>query len=388
MKNPFKPTAGKMPPVLIGRDYAIEEFTDGINDGAGSPGRLIRISGNRGTGKTVLLTELGKIAAQQNWFVIDETAGEGLAERLLEALVGKEKSKRKITDITLPTVNIDPIGIDFGKVSLSPKLLPTTLRDALSKRIADVNRKHHDAGVFLTIDEVQAASTTELRAIATAVQHLIREEKNIAVAFAGLPSSTSRLLHDEVITFLRRAIPLELGAIDLLEVREAFAEVIAANGRTITDAALDLLTAATLGYPFLIQLVGYHVWRRATDDAPIDVNTAKSGIAAAQIRLGQTVHAPAFDDLSDVDKTFLLAMSQDDGPSSMADIAKRMRKDTQYTGMYRARLIDAGVIAQVAYGKVDFAIPYLRAWLREHEASLYLNISQNSEDKFSAEQEQ
>ncbi|WP_353066477.1 hypothetical protein [Arcanobacterium hippocoleae] len=89
-----------------------------------------------------------------------------------------------------------------------------------------------------------------------------------------------------------------------------------------------------------------------------------------------------------MDKTFLLAMSQDDGPSSMADIAKRMRKDTQYTGMYRARLIDAGVIAQVAYGKVDFAIPCLRAWLREHEASLYLNTSQNSEDKFSAEREQ
>ena len=54
--NPFKPTAGKMPPILIGRETAIEEFTEGLDNGAGAPGRIMLVTGQRGFGKTVLLT--------------------------------------------------------------------------------------------------------------------------------------------------------------------------------------------------------------------------------------------------------------------------------------------------------------------------------------------
>ena len=56
--NPFKPTAGKRPPVLIGRESVIEDFEEGLDNGAGAPGRLMLITGNRGCGKTVLLREL------------------------------------------------------------------------------------------------------------------------------------------------------------------------------------------------------------------------------------------------------------------------------------------------------------------------------------------
>ena len=56
--NPFKPTAGKRPPILIGRESVIEDFEEGLDNGAGAPGRLMLITGNRGCGKTVLLREL------------------------------------------------------------------------------------------------------------------------------------------------------------------------------------------------------------------------------------------------------------------------------------------------------------------------------------------
>ena len=53
--NPFKPTAGKRPPVLIGRESVIEDFEEGLDNGAGASGRLMLLTGNRGCGKTVLL---------------------------------------------------------------------------------------------------------------------------------------------------------------------------------------------------------------------------------------------------------------------------------------------------------------------------------------------
>ena len=32
--NPFKPTAGKRPPILIGRESVIEDFEEGLDNGA------------------------------------------------------------------------------------------------------------------------------------------------------------------------------------------------------------------------------------------------------------------------------------------------------------------------------------------------------------------
>ena len=55
--NPFKPTAGKMPPILIGRQSIIEDFSEALTNGVGAPGRIMLVTGQRGFGKTVMLTE-------------------------------------------------------------------------------------------------------------------------------------------------------------------------------------------------------------------------------------------------------------------------------------------------------------------------------------------
>ncbi len=61
-------------------------------------------------------------------------------------------------------------------------------------------------------------------------------------------------------------------------------------------------------------------------------------------------------------------MAQDDGPSKMADIAKRMGTTPDYAQKYRRRLVNAGVIEVPARGCVAHAAPYLRnCLLREAE---------------------
>ena len=54
--------------------------------------------------------------------------------------------------------------------------------------------------------------------------------------------------------------------------------------------------------------------------------------------------------LSDVDRRFLLAMAQDDGESRLADVAGRLGVDVNYAGVYRQRLIRAGMIASTGRG--------------------------------------
>lgn len=105
--NPFKPTAGKRPPILIGRESVIEDFEEGLDNGAGAPGRLMLITGNRGCGKTVLLRELQRLASERGWAVVSDSASLGLCDRLADAL----RSNR-------PVVTSMEFGPSFGRMSV------------------------------------------------------------------------------------------------------------------------------------------------------------------------------------------------------------------------------------------------------------------------------
>lgn len=373
--NPFKPSAGHLPPVLIGRDLVLDDFREGLDNGSGAPGRLMRITGARGIGKTVILTEFRNIAERRGWQTISETASSGMAQRLLNKL---QPQKGSFSFSLEPSLSVFNVGGSLGGMHYERDSMPLTLREAMSARLDALDKRN--AGLLVTIDEAQAADRADMVAIATAVQHLISEDRNLAFVFAGLPSMSSKWLNDNVMTFLRRAQPERLGDIPLTEVSSAFADTFHASGIILKDEPLRIATQATAGYPFMIQLVGYHIWRivRRNHDlsTPVEVSVdeAQSGVRDAMSRLGDTVHGPELDGLSPIDKTYLLAMAQDDGPSSTSTVAERMGKDVKYASIYRIRLIEAQVIEDCGYGKVDFAIPYLREYLREHAAYIRMTL--------------
>ncbi len=268
-ENPFKPTAGGEPPLLIGRGKVIRDFEKGLDNGVGAPGRIMLVTGARGTGKTVMLTVFGDRAKARRWDVIEETASAGLCERLV---------------------------------------------DALRKMISD-------------------------------------------------------LFNDEVITFLRRAKTNILTDIPLDEVRDAFATTFRASGMSITDAQLSTAANVTAGYPYMIQLVGYHIWDAADmrdSDTIIDADVT-AGIEEARIDLDNAVCIPELQGLSKNDREYLEAMAASDGPSPTVNVAQRMGKTPNYAATYRKRLLDAFVIRETERGEVDFAVPFLREYLRRNQ---------------------
>lgn len=62
-------------------------------------------------------------------------------------------------------------------------------------------------------------------------------------------------------------------------------------------------------------------------------------------------------------------MSEDEGPSRVADIQARLGVDVSYASQYRLRLVAAELICSTRRGYVDFALPYLREYLRDHAAA-------------------
>jgi hypothetical protein len=116
----------------------------------------------------------------------------------------------------------------------------------------------------------------------------------------------------------------------------------------------------------MMQLVGSQTWRLHPAVPEITVEDATEGVTRAQRRLGALIHEPALNAASEIDRSFLLAMSTDDGPSRMADLQARLGVNTNYASQYRLRLIAAELIFAPRRGYVDFALPYLREYLREH----------------------
>jgi len=72
--NPFRPSFGVNPPLLVGRDAELVMFVDALESGAGAPGRATLYTGLRGVGKTVMLNEVEALAREHGWVVVSETA--------------------------------------------------------------------------------------------------------------------------------------------------------------------------------------------------------------------------------------------------------------------------------------------------------------------------
>ncbi len=366
--NPFRPSFGNSPPVLAGRDELIEQFAEALDNGPGAPGRATLYTGARGTGKTVMLNEVADIARQRGWLVVEETASPGVVTRLvtqhLPELLGElDPRGRKITvrQVTAP-MGVGAIAWD----STDRHVVAAGLRNQLE--LACDLLAERETGLLLTFDEVHHSNQADLRDVFVAVQHLFRNDREIAVAAAGLPSAISNLLNDAVLTFLRRADRHILGQIEPDEVERALRATIEGSGRTISGAASRAAAAATGGYPFLIQLVGYHVWRQRPDQRAITVADVEAGAATAMSRMESLVHEPALADLSNVDRAFLAAMAMDDGPSRISDIARRLGVDLGYTSVYRQRLIDAQMIEPAGHGVLRFTLPRMTEHLRSRGA--------------------
>ncbi len=366
--NPFKPSFGVSPPLLVGREELIEEFVEGLEDGPGSAARATIYTGARGSGKTVMLNAVEDRARELGWLVVSETASPGFVDRIVRQelprlLAGFDPKavRRRMTGITGP---LGAGGVTWGTTDVH--VPEATLRSQI-ELVTDLLAEK-EAGLLIALDEIHQNQIAELRQLATTVQHAFREERQLAFVGAGLASAITDVVNDEVLTFLRRAERHGLGSVAGEDVARAIRTPIETNGRVLADDVLDVMVQGTRGYPFLIQLVGAQVWRLNKADREISMESAREGVSNALRRLGRLVYEPALAEASTIDKSFLLAMAKDDGPSRMRDIQQRLDIDANFASQYRLRLISSELIEARGYGYVEFALPYLRDYLREHAA--------------------
>lgn len=192
------------------------------------------ITGVRGVGKTVMLGVAGNLARGRGWDVISETATRGLAGRLREWI------------------------------------------------------RRQGAGVVITVDEIHAVSHPELARVCADLERLAAEGPPVALVVAGLPALIDELLTHESAAFLLSADRVVLHNVALRAVEESLARTFTAGGIDVPFGILHRAAEATEGCPFMVQLVGYHLWREAVARCGLTPSAVAGAIARAQERLSRT----------------------------------------------------------------------------------------------------
>ena len=362
LRNPFRPTFGIAPLYWVGRADVLENFRTALEIGPGAFGRSMLISGNRGIGKTALLNELEDIAEQQGWVVLRTSGRNSFIQELVETTIPKTiadldpPKQRRLSSVGLSSVG--SVGFDVSQAETYKPSLNTRLRDLLALLT--------EAGVLITVDEVQDANPTELTELAVAFQDLLRDEQEIALVMTGLPQGIEKLLQLPGTTFMRRAQRFSLGEFSPKNAAEGFRATAFDSGIAFSPEAVDMGVRISKGYPFLVQLVGALAWNQAHRRGAVEVSAAD--VAAVErttvSNMGTQVHGPALRNISPAQRQFLDAMAKHDHDAvPISIIAATVGKRPQGVSDTREKLIAADLIESAGTGLVRFTLPYLREYL-------------------------
>ena len=374
--NPFSPSFGISPPVLAGRRDILSSF-DRVFDSIRSPSYATLLWGMRGTGKTVLLNAVEDRARARGWVVVSSAAASrrGLVDQIASkasSLLAAQRDehgpapRRVVTGVSIMGTGIrtervtSPDAPDRSAPDLEAVL--ASLGDLLAER---------GTGLLITIDEMHVSEIDQIRQFGNVFQLVSRRaERPIAFVGAALPEFEGRLLSGDASTFLQRCVRHGIGNLRPSEAATALRRPIEDAGGRIEADALGIAVEASMGQPYLVQMIGSYVWDDAEDLARgVTAGEVRLAAADASEQFGRHVHAPVWHRLSDLDKRFLAAMLPDAATSTASDIGRRWGHSPRSLSTYRNRLLRSGLINSVGRGRVAFADSTVRQYVETQTAA-------------------
>lgn len=386
-RNPFTLGAGSRPPELAGRDNILDAAR--ISCGRAIHGRSTRslmLLGLRGTGKTVLLNEIGEIAKHEGLLVskIESLELESLARilypeirQILRSLSGVEAADQfasqgleGLDNILASTFEIGTVEFEVGA---EPELQPGFAKGGgLHYDLPDLFEVIGQAaqaagkGWVLLIDEVQYLSKTDLSALIVAIHRVAQEGLPVLLVGAGLPQ-VARLAGEAKPYAERLFLYLGVGALDQSSAIRAVQKPIVDAKASISIAALGRIVERTRGYPFFLQEWASTAWNNAVGPE-INVDDVDDSYTETLASLDAGFFRGHIDRLTKTEVQFVKTMSElGEGPYTLADISKAMGRAQGSLGPIRANIISKGTIYITDHDYLNFTVPLFAEYMRRLE---------------------
>ncbi|MHB1525003.1 MAG: ATP-binding protein [Candidatus Dormibacteria bacterium] len=373
--NPFRPGFAAPPLLLAGRDDVLEAGDEAIATAAVdhyTPQPLLLI-GPRGVGKTVVLSEIARRAAEeQGWprLRIEVTHSYSLEPMLVQQAQAlrdllKQAPPGRRFEISEAVLRAQAVVIG-GEVRLGRRSADSPSMARVCAELAEVAAAR-GSGFVLTIDEMQVAPRAEMAQFAAMLQWGTEEHWPMVVVGAGLPTLRESTSDTEPsLGYLERAGWHELGLLGEIDTVAALQGPAEQGGRPMDEDAARLLARASGGYPYAIQLYGKHAWRASVGQDRVHLDAAERAVAPAGRELDRGLYGARWAQAPGRERQYLQALAelaQAGGGVTGRAIADQLHSTTKNMAMIRARLVTKGTL--VAQGEIlDFAIPGMAEYVR------------------------
>ncbi|MDO5740459.1 MAG: ATP-binding protein [Ornithinimicrobium sp.] len=394
IRNPYAPGAGQRPPELAGRDEQLDRFQVVLERiRRGRPERSMILTGLRGVGKTVLLNALRGTAVRSRWgtgkyearpeqamrrpmaaalHVAVRELGHPRGEEVdyvlgvIKAFAQKDQPGAKLRDRWNPGIDAPAITgrADSGDIEIDL----VELFNDVGGLAADVGK-----GVAIFIDEMQDLAAQDVSALCAACHELSQSALPLIVVGAGLPHlpavlSASKSYSERLFRYSR------IDRLSREEAAHALQSPAEDEGAAWADDALELMYAATGGYPYFIQAYGKEVWDLAPA-SPITSEDVRVASPEAETELAVGFFGSRYERATPGEREYLRAMAEvaaeqageeidEVGSVLTADLATHLARKPQSLSPARDALLKKGLIYSAERGRIAFTVPHFGRYLR------------------------
>ncbi|KRL95059.1 ATP-binding protein [Limosilactobacillus equigenerosi] len=331
--NPFSLSFGKKPVEYIERfDLKQTVLTDLMS--ANPTSNVFMFTGVRGSGKTVMLTQISReLATEDDWIVV----GLNPTRDMLTSLSAKLYAKQPVYAL-LENAEIDLSAFGFGlKIKNQPPVVDIeTVLEMMFEKLAQAGKR-----VLITVDDVSNRLTVQQ--FISAFQMFIRDEAPLYLLMTGLYENVSDLQNSKDLTFLYRAPKYYMTPLNLGAMAHSYQ-----TSLQVTPALAQEMANLTMGYPFAYQVLGYLVFQtQATSIATV--------LPQFDQIMQELVYEKIWSELSGNDRKVITVIAQ--GESRVKDIRTKVGFDSSKMSVYRKRLLEKGIVVSNEYGHLILALP-------------------------------
>ena len=340
-KNPYTISFGKVPTKYLSRNYIIDSIIESLESDEPDE-QAFKLTGIRGTGKTVTLTSIERhFADDKDWVVIGIRSDSDIISELVARLYSSVPLLTKFVDANL---NLSAFGIG---INISKKSPVASIDYALEVLLEELSK--HGKRLLVTIDE--ARNTKGIIDFIQEFQILIRKNLPIFIVLAGLYQDIESLENTEGLTFFLRATKFEMTPLNITYIRDDYQ-----NTLQISYEEAEKMAFITKGYAFAYQTLGKYMWDSKGKELTKEVLRQFDDV------LAQKVYKKIWSELAPNDRWFLKFIAQKDSMTA-SELLETTKKSHSEWSVPRTRLKEKGIIDADTRGVISIKLPRFKEFI-------------------------
>ncbi|MBR1478139.1 MAG: hypothetical protein IJ608_09295 [Lachnospiraceae bacterium] len=352
MQNPFTTTFSKIPDHTYIMTEQVQDIIENFSYDSPSES-LYKITGVRGSGKTVLLAKIEEELSsserkKEGWLVYRISPARDMLKQLASLLYRENgiKTRHKSKNISV-SANIMGNGGSVG-IAEAESDIYTDIGVELDVMLQQATAKKKK--IFVGIDEV--SKTPEMIVFAAEFGKWLRAKYSIFMVCTGLYENIEQLYNVKNLTFFRRASTVKTEPLNLIRMTEMYKLRL-----SISNDEAKKYATLTKGYPYAFQELGTLLFKKQKSDDFNDI------IEMLKSELFSYSYEKIWEEMSMEDRA-LARLLTDKKEYKRDEILERMEKPANYS-TYRDRLLRRGIIV-ARQGFISLSLPFFQDYVKEY----------------------